>query len=165
MQSLADERASALYRSVGFTANKPPNLFRFARALYGAGALSIHGRVGERGAIVRSLSRERCHIYLHRGATDAENTYSIAEEIARFEVQREPGVDPRLLALAIALPREVLEGFHAEGKSSEQIAALYCLPVDVVKIREEIASTARSARQLRSASAFPQALPDASDAG
>ena len=78
MESLAESRASFLYRSVGFTAKNPPNIVRFARALLGEGALRFVGAPGERGALVTSISRAGCRIYLQHGVSDEENVFAIA---------------------------------------------------------------------------------------
>lgn len=166
MESLAESRASFLYRSVGFTAKNPPNIVRFARALLGEGALRFVGAPGERGALVTSISRAGCRIYLQHGVSDEENVFAIARGIARWDADRGgPVQDVQRLALAIALPIEVVLDFRAAGRTAEAVAAEYHLPLSVVIDREESLARMRSTSRIRVANDVSVSKKTASDAG
>jgi hypothetical protein len=159
VQTLSDKRASSLYRSVGFWANNPPNLLRFARALIGEDAVSFVGRAGERGAIVSTISRGSSHIYLQRGASKEENVFALALGIARWDVERGgPATNVRRLALSIALPEEAMQVFYGEGKDSANIAVAYHLTPEIVREREALLVKLRSVSRLRAADAVPHDL-------
>lgn len=143
----ADQRADWLYRSVGYSPSSPPNLVRLARALLGDGGICLVGRPGERGARVTSISADR--IYLQHGASDEENVFEIARGIARWDASRGGPVRAvAALALAIALPLDVMVRFRAAGRTAEQIAVEHHLPLAVVRDREASLAPRHTARQV-----------------
>lgn len=162
VQSVAEKRVTSLYRSAGFLASDPPNAVCLAQALLGHDSITFVGSEDRRGAAVRAISRR--HIYLQTSASDEENAFAIIEAIARWDVERTgPGVNVRSLALAIALPYEVMTRFREDGLSNEQIADEYRLPLSVVRARQATFVSPTSVQRLRAAERY---VPDiAADAG
>lgn len=167
IQHVVDQRASALYRSVGFVPEDPPKLPRllqFGRAVLGAAAISFAGDMEIRGPALAAMDARagRCNIRLHMGLPQDENVFGIARGLAQREVARGAfGIaveHVERLALSIAMPRELMDWYHhVEGGSPERIARDLGLPLEVVRERERAFVKLRSVRRIAVAAAIPHA--------